>query len=51
MLLKGPNKTGTGTLTWCKSPGFGGERWEPVPVLLGVLKRASTARGRLADLQ
>jgi len=30
-------KTGTGTLTWCRFPGFQGEAREPVQVLSGVL--------------
>jgi len=32
-MLRTPNKTGTGTLVWCKLLGFEGERREPVPVL------------------
>ncbi len=35
-MLRTPNKTGTGTLTWCNLAGFVGERREPVPVLFGV---------------
>ncbi len=37
--VRTPNKTGTGTLVWCKLPGSEGERREPVPVFLGVLSR------------